>query len=162
MSMSEAAVAALADLERRTGGPLKITSAHRSPEHNAAVGGAKNSQHIEGNAYDFDVSGMPYPERVNLARLWREIVGGGGVGFYDNALHLDVGPERAWGHDYTKDTIPDWATGFGAAGNALNAPVGTPQAPNSPEPQNRLAQFYAAKALLPKYDMQQDVRNFLT
>jgi len=31
-----------------------------------------------------------------------------------------------------------------------------------PEPQNLLRQFYAAKALLPKYDMQQDVRNFLT
>jgi len=154
--MSQKATAALAELERRSGGPFKINSAYRSPEHNAKVGGAKNSQHIEGNAYDMDVSGMPYPERNKIARTWREITGGGGVGYYDNALHLDVGPERSWGADYTSGSIPEWAdTGRGG--------TGAPQAPQpSQEPRNLLAQFYAAKALLPKYDMQQDVRNFLT
>lgn len=155
MGMNAAAEAALADLERRTGGPLKINSAYRSPEHNAKVGGAKNSQHIHGNAYDIDTSGMSQAERERLIREARAS-GFKGIGVYDNALHFDVGPERAWGPSYSRDSLPEWA------GNVLNTPVGTPQTPNSPEPQNRLAQFYAAKALLPKYDMQQDVRNFLT
>lgn len=39
-------------------GGYKITSGYRSPEHNAAVGGAPNSDHLRGEAYDIVVPGM--------------------------------------------------------------------------------------------------------
>ena len=40
------------------GRPVVITSGYRSPEVNAAVGGAKNSQHVHGLAADIVVPGM--------------------------------------------------------------------------------------------------------
>ena len=42
------------DLIRKNYGmPIYITSGYRSPEHNKAVGGAANSQHVYGEACDF-------------------------------------------------------------------------------------------------------------
>jgi uncharacterized protein YcbK (DUF882 family) len=42
------------DLIRRNYGmPIHINSGYRSPEHNKAVGGAANSQHVYGEACDF-------------------------------------------------------------------------------------------------------------
>jgi zinc D-Ala-D-Ala carboxypeptidase len=39
-------------LRDRLGKPLILTSAYRSPEHNKRVGGAKNSRHMQGDAFD--------------------------------------------------------------------------------------------------------------
>src|SRR6185312_6386314 len=39
------------------GAPITIVSGYRSPSHNTAVGGAKQSQHMEGRAADIQVSG---------------------------------------------------------------------------------------------------------
>ena len=38
--------------------PIRISSGYRSTELNKAIGGAKNSQHIEGKAADITVQGM--------------------------------------------------------------------------------------------------------
>lgn len=102
--------AAQGALERLQGvvGPLKINSAYRDPEHNAKVGGAKNSQHTHGNAFDVDVSGMSLQGREELIRKARE-AGFKGIGVYDNSLHFDIGPERAWGPSYGRDSLPEWA-----------------------------------------------------
>ena len=107
-------------LERLQGavGPLKITSGYRDPEHNAAVGGAKGSQHIHGNAFDVDTSGMNDEARAALIMRARE-AGFGGIGVYDGSLHFDVGGDRAWGPDYHRGSLPEWAAG------AAGAPVGT-------------------------------------
>lgn len=107
-------------LERLQGavGPLKITSGYRDPEHNAAVGGAKGSQHIHGNAFDVDTSGMNDEARAALIMRARE-AGFGGIGVYDGSLHFDVGGGRAWGPDYHRGSLPEWAAG------AAGAPVGT-------------------------------------
>lgn len=39
-------------------GPLKISSGYRSPLTNKAVGGAKNSQHLTGEAVDIDLGSI--------------------------------------------------------------------------------------------------------
>lgn len=105
---SSPAVTALERLQQ-TAGPLKITSAYRSPEHNAKVGGAKGSQHLHGNAFDIDTSGMDDATRAKLIMQARE-AGFGGIGVYDDSLHFDVGGERAWGPDYHSGSVPQFAS----------------------------------------------------
>lgn len=100
--------AALDALFASYGSPLPILSAYRDPETNARVGGARASQHMHGNAFDIDASGLSLQERLRLADLARA-AGFQGFGFYDNSLHFDVGPPRAWGPDYSSGSIPSWA-----------------------------------------------------
>lgn len=102
------AYAALASLEATTGQTFTINSAYRSPEHNADVNGADNSQHTHGNAFDIDTSNMSQEQRIDLIRQARA-VGFGGIGVYNNSLHFDVGPTRFWGSDYTAASLPGWA-----------------------------------------------------
>lgn len=49
---------ALDKIKDLLGKPINITSGYRCPELNKAIGGAKNSQHIEGKAADIQVHGM--------------------------------------------------------------------------------------------------------
>jgi len=51
-------------VQRLTGMGAKITSAQRTPQHNAEVGGAKNSYHLKGQAYDI----VP-PAGMTMAQL---------------------------------------------------------------------------------------------
>lgn len=115
--VTASAQGALDGLQKTWGKPLNITSAFRTPEHNAKVGGAKNSQHTHGNAFDVDVSGMSQSERVALITQARTS-GFKGIGVYDNSLHFDVGPDRAWGPSYHSDSLPGWAA------QAVRAPTG--------------------------------------
>ncbi|MDB5592597.1 DUF882 domain-containing protein, partial [Enterovirga sp.] len=81
--------------------PLRVVSAYRSPQTNAALrrrsrAVAEHSQHMRGKAMDFFI-----PE-VSMTRV-REIamrLQHGGVGFYPNSLHnfvhLDAGTVRSW------------------------------------------------------------------
>jgi hypothetical protein len=122
------AIAALAQLEAAHGSPFSITSAYRNPSHNAQVGGANRSQHMNGNAFDIDVRNMSIPERQELIRLARA-AGFSGIGVYNNSLHFDVGPSRYWGPSYRADSLPAWAREVvGAPVGALpqNLPAGVP------------------------------------
>ena len=98
-------------------GDLKVISGHRDAGHNAKVGGAKGSEHINGNAYDVSVRDMPVEERKRLI-VQARASGFRGVGVYDNSLHFDTGADRAWGPDYTRQTLPDWAK------DVVGSPVG--------------------------------------
>ena len=52
--------------------PVHIVSGFRSPSHNAAVRGAKKSQHVAGRAADFTVAGVtPAKVHAALLRLFR-------------------------------------------------------------------------------------------
>ena len=106
--MSDAATAAYGKLTDTWGQPISVVSAYRDPDKNQAVGGAKGSQHLHGNAYDINTSDYSYEDRLRLADA-AKAAGFTGFGFYGNNMHLDVGPQRAWGPSYHSDSIPDWA-----------------------------------------------------
>lgn len=72
--------------------PIKINSAYRCVTHNRKIGGAKNSQHILGNASDIVVKDMKPIEvfnfvdklqRLNMFKL-------GGLKAYKTFTHLDI------------------------------------------------------------------------
>lgn len=77
-------------------GRVEINSGYRSPKHNRNVGGARRSQHMNCNALDFKVPGVPRAE-VKLF-LTAKFSGRAGIGYYCNErFHLDVGTPRQWG-----------------------------------------------------------------
>lgn len=93
--VDETAIDKLQQLRDALGVPLLITSAYRSPEHNKRVGGATNSYHMKGNAFDIRMENQD-PDVFEIAA--RE-VGFRGFGYYPKQgfMHIDLGPERVWG-----------------------------------------------------------------
>lgn len=76
--------------------PIVVNSGYRTPEHNRAVGGARQSFHLSGMAADIVVSGMPASEVQAFLKNWS-----GGLGMYTHYTHLDIRPARArWGENY--------------------------------------------------------------
>jgi uncharacterized protein YcbK (DUF882 family) len=81
--------------------PIQVICGFRSPDTNAmlrarSTGVAQNSQHINGNAIDFYIPGVPLAAvRAEGLRLQR-----GGVGFYPTSgspfVHMDTGTIRHW------------------------------------------------------------------
>lgn len=90
------------------GAQLPVISGTRDAEHNAAVGGAKGSQHLGGEALDIDVSSLSEKDRVRFIEN-ASALGFTGVGVYKNSIHLDIGNRRAWGPDYHSGSVPGWA-----------------------------------------------------
>lgn len=74
-------------------GALTVSSTCRDHGHNAAVGGAKKSQHLTGDAVDFRVHG-----NVSGALAFLRNHGSvGGFHHYGGGLfHIDTGPKRTW------------------------------------------------------------------
>ncbi len=52
----------LCEIRSHYNAPITINSGYRCPEHNAKVGGAKNSRHTKGDAVDFVVKGVKTQE----------------------------------------------------------------------------------------------------
>jgi len=80
-------------------GTVDVLSGYRSPEHNAWLasvsrGVAQDSQHMNGNAMDISMPGVPVFKIRQVARS----LGLGGVGFYPPSgfVHIDTGPVRYW------------------------------------------------------------------
>ena len=70
--------------------PILINSGYRTPEHNRAVGGVKNSYHLKGMAADIIIPGMPAAEVQRHLSDWQ-----GGMGCYEHFTHLDIRPYKA-------------------------------------------------------------------
>lgn len=89
---------------------VKINSGYRSPEDNAAAGGAKQSQHMHGNAMDIDVTGYSIAERVKIIE-GLSAAGITGLGIGTNIIHADIGGRRAWGYKTSAGggAVPKWA-----------------------------------------------------
>jgi len=71
--------------------PIIITSGYRTPGHNAKVGGAPSSYHVNGMAADFLVTGMAPKAVQDFLKHWS-----GGLGLYTTHTHVDIGPKRRW------------------------------------------------------------------
>lgn len=77
------------------GAPITVVSAYRTKAWNQKVGGAPNSQHLYGRAFDLGcVDGRMMYELLRLGFL----NGFTGFGVYKNFVHLDTGAPRAWGN----------------------------------------------------------------
>lgn len=90
------------------GRQLPVISGFRDETRNKEVGGASKSQHIEGQALDINVAGMPKEERVRFIEM-ASALGFTGIGVYNNTIHLDAGSRRAWGPSHHRDSVPGWA-----------------------------------------------------
>jgi len=103
--VNEGALDKLQALRDRLGKPLVLTSAYRSPEHNRRVGGAKNSLHMQGIAFDVRMDNHDPHEFEHAARA----VGFTGFGYYPRSgfMHIDTGPSRTWGTRWP-DTPTAW------------------------------------------------------
>ena len=75
--------------------PIRITSGYRCEKHNAAVGGEKNSLHLEGKAADIVIEGLTVQEMAELAEKV-EVFRDGGIGVYpkEGYIHVDIRKER--------------------------------------------------------------------
>ena len=70
--IDESLVVLLQCIREHFGKPITITSGYRTAAHNAAVGGAKSSQHLLGRAADIQVAGVSVRlRREPAARLGR-------------------------------------------------------------------------------------------
>lgn len=87
-------------IREKVGYPIIITSGYRCPAHNAAVGGAKNSVHMNGYAADLHIyaPNATANERKALTKKLQEVADelntDGGVGFYSWGVHVDVRGRR--------------------------------------------------------------------
>lgn len=83
--MDETFLLLLDELRDRFGHPMHINSSFRTPEWNFTVGGAKNSQHLKGNAVDVKCT-----DAKLRALLVKEALGLGlSVGVAKTFIHLD-------------------------------------------------------------------------
>lgn len=97
LNLSRAAMDRLQALRDALAKPLIVTSAYRSPGHNAAIGGAAKSRHVAGDAFDISMLNHD-PEAFEAAA---RTAGFTGFGFYGpmkgNFIHIDLGRARFWG-----------------------------------------------------------------
>ena len=105
--VNEVALNKLQALRNLLNKPLILTSAYRSPEHNKKVGGAKNSRHMKGDAFDVRMDNHDPHEFERAARA----VGFTGFGYYPKSgfMHIDTGPARTWGTPWPQ-TATTWPT----------------------------------------------------
>jgi len=87
------------------GKSITIMSGYRSPERNAAVGGATKSQHMEGNACDIKVKDMdPKDVATLIEKLIKEgKMKQGGLGIYPRATIAE-----GWVHYDTRGVKARW------------------------------------------------------
>jgi uncharacterized protein YcbK (DUF882 family) len=83
------------------GQPLTITSAYRTRSHNHMVGGATNSQHLEGRALDIRPPAGMTPDHMagRIKDAWTAslLPSLGGIGVYPKARFVHIDTRRTGG-----------------------------------------------------------------
>ena len=100
LMIDEGAMDKLQALRNKLGRPILVTSAYRSKAHNSAVGGAQESLHLSGRAFDIRMDNHDPKEFEVAARS----VGFTGFGYYPKQgfMHIDTGRARVWGTPFSK------------------------------------------------------------
>jgi uncharacterized protein YcbK (DUF882 family) len=73
--------------------PITVLSAYRTSIHNRSIGGARNSQHLEGRALDLKPPNGITP--FNFYRVIKALApdcGIKGIGLYKTFVHIDIRP----------------------------------------------------------------------
>ena len=100
--IDEGLVVLLQCIREHFGKAVTITSGYRTAEHNAAVGGAKSSQHMLGRAADIQVADTPVEDVAAYAESL--MPGWGGVGRYP----VKPGRAKGWVHVDTRANKSRW------------------------------------------------------
>ncbi len=91
-------LAALFEALRSHGGhrPLVVGSGYRTTMHNLAIGGSRQSQHMQGRALDvYTPRGLSHETFHRRVRAFcRELATVGAVGYYRWGVHVDIRPRR--------------------------------------------------------------------
>lgn len=113
---------------------FEVVSGYRDPERNAAVGGAKESQHLTGNAMDISIRGMSDAEKSALVTSLADS-GAKRIGIYsgNTGLHVDMAEGYPPPEGYT--FYPMFDSSFRNIGNAPSWFVQTAQGNPLPEAQ---------------------------
>lgn len=100
--VDEALMLLLQCIREHFGKAVTITSGYRTAAHNAAVGGAKSSQHLLGRAADIQVAGVSVEDVAAYAESL--LPGWGGVGRYP----VKAGRAKGWVHVDTRAKKSRW------------------------------------------------------
>ena len=82
----------LQDIRSHFGKPVIINSAYRTPNYNNYVGGAKNSYHMKGRAFDISIKGVTPQEIARYAAS----IGVPGIIQYNSFVHVDSRDTKYW------------------------------------------------------------------
>lgn len=72
--------------------PIIILSAYRTLEWNRKIGGAKNSQHVQGRALDLKHTKLFNAEFYKIIKENIDYLGITGLGLYKTFVHVDIRP----------------------------------------------------------------------
>ncbi len=89
------ALKGLNEIRVKTGKRWKILSAYRDLEYNKKVGGALQSMHVQGLAFDVNV---PYKKRAKFYEAAKQ-AGFTAFGWGNKSVHIDMGSKRWWTYD---------------------------------------------------------------
>lgn len=82
----------LQDIRTHFGKPVTVNSGYRTPAYNTKVGGAKNSYHMKGRAFDISIKGVTPQEIAKYAAS----IGVPGVIQYNTFVHVDSRDNKYW------------------------------------------------------------------